>query len=125
MKATELRLGNIVACIEEPGKPDVVILLEPGVVQLMNRSEEDDENNVIGVPLTSDLLSSYGIGEETHVSGKALRILQGADSDHFLLRVGENMHPVRFVHELQNLVLALCGEDLIKHPYIHFVGESV
>jgi hypothetical protein len=51
MNATELRLGNIVAAIDEPAKPDVVIVLEPGIVQLMSRSEEDDENNILSKPL--------------------------------------------------------------------------
>ena len=125
MKATELRLGNIVAVIDEPGKPDVVTLLEPGLVQLMSRAEEDDENNIVGVPVTSELLSFYQIGEETTLAGKSIRILQGAEPGSFLLKAGDLTLPVRCMHEMQNLVHALCGEDLIKPPYIHFVGESV
>lgn len=125
MKATELRLGNIVAAIDEPGKPDVVTLLEPGIVQLLSRTEEDDENNIIGVPVSSELLSFYQVGEETILAGKSVRILKGVEPGSFLLKAGDLTFPVRCMHELQNLVQALCGEDLIKHPYIHFVGESV
>ena len=125
MKATELRLGNIVAAIDEPGRPDVVIVLEPGVIHLMSRTEADDENNVVGLPVTQELLSEYRIGEETFLGGKAFRILGGGEPGTFRLRTGEWTIPFTYLHELQNLVHALCGEDLIMHPYIHFVGENV
>jgi hypothetical protein len=125
MKATELRLGNIVAAIDEPGNPDVVIVLEPGVIHLMSRTEADDENNVVGIPVTQELLSEHRIGEETTRGGKTFRILGGVDPGTFRLRMGEWTIPFTYMHELQNLVHALSGEDLIKHPYIHFVGENV
>lgn len=125
MKATELRLGNIVAAIDEPAKPDVVIVLEPGIVHLMSRSEEDDENNILGFPVTGELLSEHRIAEETIVGGKSVRILRGAENGDFQLRVGESVFPFTYMHELQNLVHALCGEELFKHPHIHWVEESV
>jgi hypothetical protein len=125
MKATELRLGNIVAAIDEPGKPDVVIVLEPGIIHLMSRTEADDENNIVGIPVTQELLSEYRIGEETLLAGRPMRILQGTETGTFQLWMGDRTFIFRYMHELQNLVQAVCGEDLIKHPYIHFVGESV
>lgn len=125
MNATELRLGNIVAAIDEPAKPDVVIVLEPGIVQLMSRSEEDDENNILGFPVTGEWLSEYRIAEETIVGGKSVRILRGTEKGDFQLRVGESVFPFTYMHELQNLVHALCGEELFKHPHIHWVEESV
>ena len=125
MKATELRLGNIVAAIDEPGRPDVVIVLEPGVIHLMTRTEADDENNVVGLPVTQELLSEHGIGEEVLLGGKTFRILGGGEPGTFRLRMGDWTFPFTCLHELQNLVHALCGEDLITHPYIHFVGENV
>lgn len=125
MKATELRLGNIVAVIDEPSKADMVIVLEPGTVQLMSRQEPDDENNIVPFPLSRELFSEHGIVAETSVSGMKVRILDGTEPGIFTVTVGESTYQVRHMHELQNLVHALCGDELIKHPYIHWVGQSV
>lgn len=63
MKATHLRLGNIVALIDQPDKLDRVLILEPGLVHLMNRNQADNENNIIGSKVTKDLFDDVQIVE--------------------------------------------------------------
>lgn len=127
MKATELRLGNIVAAIDDPDKPDVVMLLEPGVVQLMSRPEADDENNIVGVPLTPQVLSGFqiDIGDVVDASGRPLSFQPGDIEGTLRLTYGDETHTLHHMHELQNLVFATSGRELFTHPYLHFIGESV
>ena len=61
MKSTDLRLGNIAAAIDDPFKPDYVVVLEPGLVYLMGREEADDEQNIIPVPVSAEMLATYVI----------------------------------------------------------------
>lgn len=127
MKATELRLGNIVAAIDDPEKPDVVMLLEPGVVQLMSRPEADDENNIVGVPITPQALTGFQVDIEDLVDpgGRPLRFQPGDVEGTLRLAYGDEIHILRHMHELQNLVFSLSGRELFMHPYLHFIGESV
>jgi hypothetical protein len=75
MKATNLRLGNIVALIDQPENPYRVLMLEPGLVHLMNRYEADDENNIIGVPMSKEILEKFQIPLNSwHLRGKTNKI---------------------------------------------------
>ncbi len=125
MRSTELRLGNIVAAIDEPGRPDHVLLLEPGSVHLLNRSETDDENNIIPVDATPETLAAFEIPTETtfSFSGRQVRIEKGTTG--MTLHVDGECYPFSHVHELQNLLHATCGDDIIRHPHIHSETESV
>jgi hypothetical protein len=125
MRSTELRLGNIVAAIDEPGRPDHVIILEPGTVQLMNRAEADDELNIVPVNATSETLAAFEIPTDTtfSFSGRQVRIV--ADSDECTLHVDGTSFPFSHVHELQNLLMATCGDDIIRHPHIHTEAETL
>jgi hypothetical protein len=122
MKATNLRLGNIVALIDQPENPDRVLMLEPGLVHLMNRNEPDDEKNIIGVPVSKEILEKHQIPfNRWHLRGKTkiyIDVLQ--DRDQVILRCQEIHCKICFLHEIQNLILDLTGEDLIKHHHIHY-----
>ena len=121
MKATNLRLGNIVALIDQPENPDRVLMLEPGLVHLMNRFEADDENNIIGVPMSKEILEKFQIPLNSwHLRGKtniSIDIIH--DLDQVILHCQGIKRKVSFLHEIQNLILDLIGEDLIEHPHIH------
>jgi len=125
MKSTELRLGNIVAAIDEPGRPDHVLILEPGTIHLMNRAEADDELNIIPVAATSETLAAFDIPTDStfSFSGRQVRV-DGADGA-MRLQVDQAIYPFTYVHELQNLLLATCGDDIIRHPHIHGASEIV
>jgi hypothetical protein len=125
MKSTELRLGNIVAAIDEPGRPDHVLILEPGTVHLMNRAEADDELNIIPVSATPETLAGFEIPTDNtfSFSGRQVKITAGNGS--MQLQVDEASFPFTYVHELQNLLLATCGDDIIRHPHIHAATETV
>lgn len=122
MKATNLRLGNVVALVDRPESPDRVLILEPGLVHLMNRDEADDERNIIGVPVSEQVLAQYQIPFNCwHQSGTTkifIDILQ--DQEQAILHCQEIRLKICFLHEIQNLVFDLTGEDLLKHHHIHY-----
>lgn len=60
MKASDLRIGNIVSvCYENEIVPDTVIVLEPDVVHLSNRKYPDSDRDIIGVPLSEEWLHKF------------------------------------------------------------------
>ena len=122
MKATHLRLGNIVALIDQPENLDRVLILEPGLVHLMNRDQADDENNIIGVALTKELLESLEIPTNTWLlNGRAkIGISIKGGKEQVTLQCGGIGRIVYFLHEIQNTILELTGEELIKHKHIHY-----
>ncbi|NDC78056.1 MAG: hypothetical protein EBZ67_09330 [Chitinophagia bacterium] len=117
MRSTELRLGNIVAAIDEPGRPDYVIILEPGTVHLMNRAEVDDELNIVPVNATPETLTAFEIPSDTMFSFSGIEGMK--------LHVDGAVFPFSHVHELQNLLFATCGDDIIRHPHIHTETETI
>ena len=122
MKATNLRLGNIVALVDRPEMPDRVLILEPGLVHLMNRDEADDEKNIIGVRVSEQVLAQYQLPFNCwHESGTIeIFIDVSQDNEQAILHCLGIKRNVFFLHEIQNLVLDLTGEDLIKHHHIHY-----
>jgi hypothetical protein len=127
MKATDLRLGNIVAAIDEPGKFDSVLILEPGTVHLMNRLEADDENNIIGVPATKENLADFNIPcDMTFTTGGCdVFIEMQSAKGHALVHCQGISRKIDYLHELQNLIHVLCDEDIIKHPHVHQMTEMI
>jgi hypothetical protein len=122
MKATHLRLGNIVALIEQPKNLDRVLILEPGLVHLMNRDQAEDENNIIGATVTKDLLESLEIPINTWLlNGRAkINIFSEGGKEQVSLQCAGIEGPVYFLHEIQNKIFELTGEELIKHKHIHY-----
>jgi hypothetical protein len=58
MKASDLRLGNIVGvCYETPLVPEQVIVLEPDAVHLSNRKYPDSDRDIVGIPLSEKWLT--------------------------------------------------------------------
>ena len=126
MKATDLRLGNIVSVIDEPLKPDTVIILEPGIVHLMNRSEADDENNIVGTPMHQDVLASFNIPCNSWfpLGNHQVRVETQDQSGSVRVHCMGTTLELHYMHELQNLLHAMCGEDIIKHPHVHLMNET-
>lgn len=122
MKATQLRLGNIVALIDQPDKLDRVLILEPGLVHLMNRDQADDENNITGVIVNRDLLESLDIPTNIWLlNGRAkIGITIKGGKEQITLQCGGIERIVYFLHEIQNIIFELTGEELIKHKHIHY-----
>ena len=125
MRSTELRLGNIVAAIDEPGRPDYVIILEPGTVHLMNRAEVDDELNIVPVNATPETLTAFEIPSDTMFSFSGRQVMIEAGIEGMKLHVDGAVFPFSHVHELQNLLFATCGDDIIRHPHIHTETETI
>lgn len=125
MRSTELRLGNIVAAIDEPGRPDHVVILEPGTVHLMNRSEADDELNIVPVHATPETLAAFEIPTDTSFSFSGREVRIESASAGMVLHVDGKSFPFSGIHELQNLLMSTCGDDIIRHPHIHAEQETV
>ena len=115
MKATELRIGNLVQDrhSEECGMIDIVVL---GIIDAMeNHSYEP-------IPLTEEWLTRFGfrlpahswIGDKFHLSeyGKGSKYPNGKM---WVVAMNKNnaiIAEIKHVHQLQNLYFALTGEEL-------------
>ena len=126
MKSTDLRLGNIAAAIDDPFKPDYVVVLEPGLVYLMGREEADDEQNIIPVPVSAEMLATYDIPCDVtfSLSGHEVRICMQEARDRATLTLNGAQFDFHYLHEMQNLIHALSGEDIIRHPHVHIENEA-
>lgn len=99
MKASELRIGNII--FSKKNKGSVVVQCLPGI----------DMDNYEPIKLTEEILFKYGFIEERSCFKKnGMELFNIAD----LYFRGQ--YPIKadikYVHQLQNLYFALCGEEL-------------
>ena len=121
MKATQLRLGNLVRLSTDPACIDHVLILEPGQIHLESGREFVEEDNVSGVPIRESLLSSYGIPANTWFFLGGNRTYIGLTPGRLpaLMHIDKWLFRVRYIHELQNIAYDVTGQDLITHPNIH------
>jgi len=126
MKATDLRLGNLVATVHRPDEPDFVLMLEPCLVQLLGDTLFQEEHDIIGVPIDASRLHRWGIPHREWfpmgLSKVYVSVLYPRSS--VQVHVGRYLHKVTCLHELQNLLFDLTGEHLITHPHIHRPFEA-
>ena len=110
MKASELRLGNIVAvCYETSLVPQEVIVLELGVVHISNRKYPDSDRDIVGIPLSEHWITEfkfrYNSGFE-HWSNHNVVIwkIPDATKPYWEVESKAGSWKIAFVHELQNLL---------------------
>lgn len=113
MKASDLRIGNVVGvCYEEIFIEDEVVVLEPGVVHLSKREYPDSDRDIIGVPLKEDWLLKFEFNynstldrwEFEHIIIKKLLV----DSlCYWVWQSKAGIMKIAYVHELQNLIHTL------------------
>jgi hypothetical protein len=112
MKATDFRIGNIVTVCYEDGKPDMVIIAEPGLIHLASRPHADDERDITGVPITFDKLSLLDFAKKSKGIPFEIDMLE-ADKAILTVSIGNYIVSCRYWHELQNLFFLITGEELI------------
>ena len=79
MKASDLRLGNIVGvCYENLSTPAEVIVLEPGVVHLSNRKYPDSDRDIVGIPLSENWIVMYSPSVSTEILMKGFGLVVSA-----------------------------------------------
>lgn len=126
MKATELRIGNLVK--SEQGAIHQVLNLYTANLSIAAFHDLEDEctpyyDNIFGIPLTEEWLVRFGFenndGEfrkehyrikiEIHIEHKDdIRVNISDDVGDVYLKYAE----YKYVHQLQNLYFALTGEEL-------------
>jgi hypothetical protein len=106
MKATELRIGNLVW--EDYGGEYEVLMISPNYVDLvkpfLSLSGRYDINSLKPIPLTEEWLLKLGF-----VWVEDIKILKGYLDDYI---DGNSNTQLKYVHQLQNLYFALTGEEL-------------
>jgi len=121
MKATQLRLGNIVGLTADPQSIDHVLMLQPGLVHLESGTDFEEEGLIEGVPVSARMLDRFGIPENNwfYLGGMRIYIalLPGARSAQ--LHIEKRLFKFRYMHELQNLLFDHTGQEIIQHPNIH------
>jgi hypothetical protein len=110
MKASELRIGNL---IYQDGEVTEVLRLNSTMI---NSSSEDDCS---GTPLTEEWLIKFGFEKGSVFMKNEIKI--GRDGDDFIhglysVPYDGNMLKVAYVHQLQNLYFALTGTELTINP---------
>ena len=106
MKASDLRIGNIVSvCYENDIIPDTVIVLEPDVVHLSNRDYPDSDRDITGVPLNEEWLMHFNFifhsEQEVWCSGE---IIIKKLSNNWVAKSNTLKIEIGFVHQLQDLL---------------------
>jgi hypothetical protein len=121
MPATALRLGNLVATADQPEHPDFVLMLEPCLVHLLQETLFREEHDIVGVPIDAATLHRYGIPHREWFPVGKRRVYLSVIHPRGLtqLHIGPQLHQVRWMHEIQNLIFDVTGEHLITHPHIH------
>lgn len=152
MKASELRIGNLVTLSEETRKElwdnqiiaynnyfKVEVIYSDGdiVLELDDESVDVPDKDILGIPLTEEWFLKFGF--QRHDEGSVsiqfsygtnpvtqdyliyLKWIKDYENKYQLkgLPFYQNGHfEIKTVHQLQNLVNALCGEELeLKEPF--------
>lgn len=121
MKSTHLRLGNIVGLSTNPAILDHVLMLEPGLVHLESSQDYEDEEHIREIPIRESILGRFGIPANNwfYLGGFRMYIGLIPGMREAQLHMNKYCFKVRYMHELQNLILDHTGQELITHPHIH------
>lgn len=128
MKASDLRLGNIVSYL---GNTTIVTGISVGHISTLS-SGVLSENQIIPILLTEEYLLKFGFkkldGVNFHINkGYNAYKITDYKKDGFALSIGVPSNfgtefisivlKIKYIHQLQNLYFALTGEELIIKDY--------
>ena len=119
MKATELRIGNLVDLGNRIAKVIDIGHLSCTVVDLGETQDTlEDYERTQGIPLTEEWLDKFGFDIKDKdrldwVKGAFNLERSNEDNNKFCFEVYSHYIPLDYVHQLQNLYFALTGEELI------------
>lgn len=119
MKATELRIGNLVLYNTKVAK---VTGLNTCMIDIDEIFEPLLDDNFLPIPLTEEWLLKFGfqrygtyMGNPEYNRGIHANTIRNYDDRYYFIDNCDswmNDRPVKYVHELQNLYFALTGEEL-------------
>lgn len=129
MKATELRIGNLLSVENKGGgqSPATVLELRATTAQMGSAIPEDDRipeddfeidyeySELNPIPLTEEWLTKFGfkIDSDGDYSLGDVCLTRNSDGELKLyMAMGHIAPPLKFVHQLQNLFFALTGKEL-------------
>jgi hypothetical protein len=106
MKVEELRIGSIVSvCYEKEIIPDKVMILEPNVVHLSTREYPDNEQDIIGVPLSEEWLIQFSFTYHSEFQlWQSGEILIKKLTNCWLVQYKSYRKEIESVHQLQDIV---------------------
>lgn len=106
MKASDLRVGNIVSvCYEDDIVPDTVIVLEPDVVHLSNRKYADSDRDIIGVPISKEWLIHFNFNYQSKQRSWCHgEIIVRKRKNKWVAKWNSFNREIEFVHQLQDLL---------------------
>jgi hypothetical protein len=118
IKPTELRIGNLV---EYNGTADAIILIDHKGCELVRFGYLSLQDEVQPIPLTEEWLVKFGIEKDEDLEseypfdfGSFLPFTRYSPIKKEMTNADwMNSKPLEYVHQLQNLYLALTGEELI------------
>ena len=110
MKASELRIGNLVN-YNEGGIFKVIGIHEFGI-DCENEIETTymEYENFKPIPLTEEWLLKFGFKNNRLGLFDCVKV--GDDIGYHIYFIGKHLKEVQYVHQLQNLYFALTGEEL-------------
>ena len=119
MKANELRIGNYVVSMDEEPEVMTVDLIDSVEETFHGNALEDVKlENVCGIPLDESWFELFGFEYKVglfggwyspEISGECIKMSKLANQGY---KYQHARKPIVCVHELQNLVYALTGEEL-------------
>ncbi len=117
MKASDLRIGNIVGvCYEDIFIADEVVILEPGVVHLSSRKNPDSDRDIVGVPLHEKWLRKLNFNYDSHsdewkFDEMIIIKIKSEKENRWLVQTKALKLKIEFVHQLQDLLHVLVKSD--------------
>lgn len=111
MKSTELRIGNLIQSAH--GSIVIVETISPMTVGMIP-SNSAAYDCISPIPLTEEWLARFGFEYERSLSLYMFEHMgfKEGDLNTLLLFYGEGTVNCQYVHQLQNIVFALTGEEL-------------
>lgn len=110
INANELRIGNYVIATNG----EYVAIDAGGINAIANGWLGNEELPITAIPLTPEILEKAGFVHDTAWGLFTIKTETGEIilSDDYILQSTDTLTKLYFLHQLQNLYFALCGEEL-------------
>lgn len=116
MNLNSLRINNFVSLAYNPEVMTMVTMVEfGGAIQVNCNNYTDDIRDIIGIPLTYDILERFRIPKQIMFEDQQIEIICNDDKIYLAGSMLSKPMLVQYLHQLQNLILIFTQIEIIDH----------